>query len=307
MGRVLQDRVAAVREFNRFYTGVIGLLNEHILDSPFTLLEARVLYELLSRGATRPADIARDLGIDPGQLSRLVTRLRNLDLVDSQPNPDDRRAQLLLLTPAGRAAAERLDAGSATEVASLLETRPTIARDQLVGAMTTIRALLARDRPKPVLRPEGIGDLGELIARQARVYHAEFGWNAEFEALIARIYADYQAAAADPPKRLWVAEIAGEIAGSIFIIPAGNAGMAQLRMLYVEPWARGMGLGARLVDEAVGFSREAGYRGVMLWTQSLLVAARRLYDAAGFRLESENRHHSFGKDLTGQYLRLDFA
>lgn len=302
--------IAEIRAFNRFYTGIIGLLDEGMHESPFTLGEARVLYELGKRGTvTAASELARELDMDPGQLSRLIRRLDQHRLLDITPHGSDKRANVMALAPRGEAVYRAFDAASNAAVASLISSLDTSGRHDLVQAMRRIRHLLApSELSEPLLlRPPHIGEIGWLIHRQGLLYHLEQGWNGEFEALITRIYAEFDAAPATPPKSLWIAEQGGEVAGSVFIIPAAEepAGTAQLRMLYTEPAFRGRGIGKRLVEEAVRFSRASGYRRVILWTQDCLVSARRIYQGAGFELAREERHHSFGADLNGQYWALE--
>ncbi|QYO77389.1 bifunctional helix-turn-helix transcriptional regulator/GNAT family N-acetyltransferase [Devosia salina] len=301
--------IAQIRSFNRFYTRVIGLLDEGMHKTIHTLAEARVIYELGKDGVTTSAQIAATLNMDRGQMSRIVSRLVDQGLVALLPRTGDGRAAPMALTADGRAVAERLNAMSdETAARTLLDPFSPFEQRDLVGAMRRIQAILAEPDDAPlVIRPHRVGELGWLIHRQAVLYHLEQGWNGEFEALIARIYADYEAAESRPPKALWVAERGGEIAGSVFIQPAaGNpVETAQLRMLYVEPMFRGQGIGGRLVDEAVRFARASGYRRVILWTQDCLVSARRIYQAAGFDLTREERHRSFGADLNGQYWTLE--
>ncbi|WEK03560.1 MAG: helix-turn-helix domain-containing GNAT family N-acetyltransferase [Candidatus Devosia phytovorans] len=301
--------IAQIRAFNRFYTKVIGLLEEGMHKSPHTLAEARVIYELGMRGHASASLIADSLDMDRGQMSRLGLRLVEQGLVAVLPRTADRRSAPLALTPEGDAVFHKFNAMS-DEVAaiSLLEPLDETGRRDLIGAMRRIEALLGEpDDATLVLRPHRVGELGWLIHRQGVLYNVEQGWNGEFETLIASLYADFEAMPQSPPKSLWIAEIGGEVAGSIYIVPAGEdrPGVAQLRMLYVDPTFRGRGVGRRLVDEAVSFSRASGYRQVRLWTQDCLASARRIYQGAGFTLESEARHHSFGVDLNGQYWVLD--
>lgn len=301
--------IAQVRAFNRFYTRVIGLLNEGMHQTHHTLAEARVIYELAQSGVSTASEIAAALDMDRGQMSRLMSRLMAQDLVENQPRGADGRAVPLALTDKGRAIAARFDAASDEAAArSLLDPFSRFERADLVASMRRIRTMLAEPEDGPlIIRPHRVGELGWLVHRQGLLYHLEQGWNGAFEALITRIYAEYEEAPVSPPKALWVAEQGGVLAGSIFVVPAaGEAeGTAQLRMLYVEPMFRGHGIGKRLVDEAVAFSRASGYRRIMLWTQDCLVSARRLYQGAGFTLTREERHHSFGADLNGQYWVLE--
>ena len=308
---VLSEDVAQVRAFNRFYTGVIGLLNEGMHESVFSLAEARVIYELGKRGAPMAAsELARELGMDPGQLSRLVRRLDSYGLLSIAANRSDKRVNNLALAPRGEAVYQGFDSASNAAVGNLLAPLDAFERRDLVGSMRRIQAMLAEKGDAPLLlRPHRIGEIGWLIHRQGLLYHLEQGWNGEFEMLIAKLYGDFVAAPATPPKSLWIAECGGEIAGSVYIVPAGAAeaaDTAQLRMLYVEPAFRGRGVGRVLVEAAVRFSREAGYARVILWTQDCLSAARHIYQKAGFTLLREERHQSFGADLNGQYWELRF-
>jgi DNA-binding MarR family transcriptional regulator/GNAT superfamily N-acetyltransferase len=304
-------QIAAVRAFNRFYTRVIGLLEEGMHHSPHTLAEARLIYEIGRRTTATAAIIAEELGMDRGQLSRLVWRLMDQGLIASLPRGNDRRAAPMALTPEGEATFAALNELSDKAAAeTLLDPLDEFRRQDLVSAMRRIEVLLGHKRDDVlVLRPPRVGEIGWLIHRQGLLYHLELGWNAEFETLIAGIYRDFQLAPDSPAKSLWVAEQGGEVAGSVFVIPAenGEPDTAQLRMLYVEPMFRGHGIGRRLVDEAVRFARASGYRRLILWTQDCLISARRIYQAAGFELVSEERHHSFGVDLNGQFWALDLS
>ena len=302
--------IAQVRAFNRFYTKIIGLLDEGMHKSHHSLSEARVIYELGKRGHATSSTIAEELDMDRGQMSRLVLRLVDQGIVAVLPRSKDRRSTPLALTPEGDAVFRRFnDMSDAAAADGLLAPLDEFGRRDLVGAMRRIEALLGEPGHEPlILRPHRVGEIGWLIHRQGLLYHLEQGWNGEFETLITRIYAEYEAAPASPPKSLWIAEHDGQVAGSIFIIPATGepAGTAQLRMLYTEPAFRGRGIGKRLVGEAVQFSRASGYKRIILWTQDCLVSARRIYQGAGFSLIREDPHHSFGADLNGQYWALDF-
>ncbi|MGV8855939.1 MAG: bifunctional helix-turn-helix transcriptional regulator/GNAT family N-acetyltransferase [Devosia sp.] len=303
---VRAEDIAQVRAFNRFYTKVIGLLTDGMHDSPFNLAEARIIYELGSRGVTTAAsELARDLGMDPGQLSRLVRRLDKYGLLSITPNHNDRRVNDLVLTPRGEAVYQGFDGASTGAIAKLLEPLGAFEQRDLLSSMRRIQAMLAEpDKDPLILRPHRVGEIGWLIHRQGLLYHLEQGWNGEFEMLITKLYGEFVAAPPTPPKALWIAEQAGEVAGSVYILPAAASegeGTAQLRMLYVEPAFRGQGVGRRLVEEAVRFSREAGYQRVILWTQDCLVGARHIYQNAGFTLVREDRHQSFGVQLNGQY------
>lgn len=300
--------VAAVRRFNRFYTRIIGLLEDGMHRTRFTLSEARVLHEIGKRGAASGSELASELGMDRAQVSRLLMRLVGQDQVYITPGNDDRRRSRVCLTAEGEETYAHLSLMSDEAASGLLEPLDRSGRHRLLQAMKLIMRLLSGSPEKGplALRPHRIGELGWLTHRQAVLYNQEYGWNSEFEALIARIYADYETAPADPPRSLWVADFDGEIAGSVFVVPAaGEEGTAQLRMLYVEPGFRGKGIGAMLVNQAVVFARNAGYRHMILWTQDCLVSARRIYQGAGFVLAHEEKHHSFGADLNGQYWTLE--
>ena len=299
--------VAELRAFNRFYTRILGLLDEHIVDSPFSLAEARVLYEISTLGHTTAADLSRSLGLDPGYLSRMLRRLVAAEYIIVTPGVTDRRQNNMALSDDGDIAVASLSARSDATVGALIETLDENQRSTLLRAARDLRRVLGDSLPqKPVvLRPHRVGELGWLIHRQAVLYNRQFGWNGEFETLIARIYHEYEVAPATPPKALWVADREGEVMGSVFVTPsAGRPGTAQLRMLYVEPEARGLGIGSSLVDQCVAFSREAGYQKLRLWTQSVLESARRIYASHGFEKVESAPHRSFGQDLIGEYWEL---
>lgn len=305
-----EKHIAAIRAFNRFYTRIIGVLNESMMQSPFPLAEARLIHEIGKRKHTSAGELARDLDIDAGQLSRLVWRLSDQGLLASTPNPNDKRANNLSLTPDGDSACAELNTMSDAAVVGLTETLGDVKCQNLVKSMQTIQSTLGGEMQKSalVLRPHRVGELGWLIHRQAVLYNQEYGWNSAFEALIAKIYADFETVPATAPKALWVAEQNDEIAGSVFIVPAeAQKQTAQLRMLYVEPSVRGNGVGGKLVEEAVMFAKSFSYKRITLWTQDCLTSARKIYRAAGFKLVSEGKHHSFGHDLNGQYWERDLT
>jgi len=299
--------VAQVRAFNRFYTRIIGLLDEGMHKTMHSLSEARVIYELSKDGVTTGAQVAATLNMDRGQLSRIMTKLVDQGLIANLPRSSDGRSTPVGLTPEGREVAARLSAMSdAAAAETLLDPLDEFQRRDLVGSMRRISALLGEPKANTmVLRAPRIGEIGWLIHRQGLLYHLEQGWNGEFETLITRIYTEYEAAA--PAKQIWVAELEGEVAGSVFVLPStdGEEGTAQLRMLYTEPMFRGRGVGGRLVAEAVSFARASGYKRMMLWTQDCLASARSIYQKAGFVLAKEERHQSFGADLNGQYWVLE--
>jgi DNA-binding MarR family transcriptional regulator/GNAT superfamily N-acetyltransferase len=301
--------IADIRAFNRYYTRQIGLLDEHFNDSPLSLPEARVLYEIDARGRTTFGELFRTLKMDRGYLSRMLRKFTDAGLTSMSPNLADRRSNTLALTADGDFIANRLNEKSNEAVAGLLYPLSADQRTRLAAAMRAIRTILGdapADSPA-ILRPHRIGDLGWLVHRQGILYNQQYGWSIEFESLIARIYNEYEAAPTTPPKNLWIAEQNGEIAGSIFVMPSdGLPGSAQLRMLYVEPEARGRGIGKQLVDACVAFARDAGYDRMRLWTHSIQSAARRRYAAAGFKIVEEWDHESFGKQLHAEIWELEF-
>jgi len=302
--------VREIREFNRFYTNLIGALDySRHLHTPFTLTEARVLYELAHAPRTDAADLRMELSLDAGHLSRMLAKFEEDELVTRRPSEQDARRQRIELTSHGREAASLLEARSVEAVDSMLDGVPPDEKSRLTEAMSTVRAILHDDhRPSPVprvvVRGPRPGDLGWAIERNAVVYATEFGWNEEYEALVAQIVADF-AATRDPEREtMWVAELDGVRAGCVFCVRDETADTARLRLLLVDPAARGHGIGRRLVDECVAFARKAGYTGVVLWTNDVLAGARRIYERAGFELVSESPHQSFGKSLIGQDWRL---
>lgn len=302
-----ETRVAEVRRFGRFYTRQIGVLQEGLLKSPYSLTEARVLYELAHREGVTAAELVKDLGLDPGYLSRILRRFAHRSLIRKAASTTDGRQSHLSLTKAGRAAFAALDRASRDEVAAMLTAIDPDAQARLCAAMQSIERVLsggAGDRVPFLLRPHRPGDMGWIVHRQAVLYTREYGWDAQFEGLIAGIVAQF-IETFDPARACcWVAERDGEVVGSVFVVPRA-ATEAQLRLLYVEPSVRGLRLGSRLVDEAIRFARDKGYRTMTLWTNDILVSARRIYEAAGFRLIAEEPHRSFGHDLVGQTWSLD--
>jgi DNA-binding MarR family transcriptional regulator/predicted N-acetyltransferase YhbS len=293
-------QIEAVRAFNRFYTARVGALRDGLLATAHPLPEARVLFELGRRGTIDAADLRRVLDLDGGYLSRLLARLQEKDLIARERSPDDGRRQRLALTDRGRAAYETLDERSAAEIGALLDGLDDTDRARLLDAMDTIRDILdGAPRAAPfVLRPPRPGDYGWVVQRHGSLY-GEHGWDASFEALVARVVADY-AGGHDPLREAaWIAEVAGRPVGSIFCVRNDDE-TAQLRLLIVDPAARCMGIGEALVDACVGFARDAGYRRLRLWTNSTLAAARRIYQRAGFELVHEETSPRFGQDFTEQ-------
>jgi DNA-binding MarR family transcriptional regulator/N-acetylglutamate synthase-like GNAT family acetyltransferase len=302
----LERRVEAVRGFNRFYTRRIGVLDEGLLKSPFSLTEVRVLYELAHRDRPTAAELGKDLGLDAGYLSRILRGFEGRGLVAREPSPVDGRESLLRLTRRGHKAFAPLDARARDEVATLLADLSEEGQGRLVGAMHTIEDLLG-DRPGPkvpyLLRPPRPGDMGWVVYRHGVLYAREYGWDERFEALVAGIVARFMQDFDPRRERCWIAERDGDNVGCTFLVKQSEE-VAKLRLLLVEPAARGLGIGRRLVQECVGFARQAGYRTVTLWTDGVLHAARHLYQEAGFRLVREEPHDLFGHGLVGQTWEL---
>jgi DNA-binding MarR family transcriptional regulator/GNAT superfamily N-acetyltransferase len=302
-----EDAIAAVRAFTRFYTQRLGVLHEHLLESRFSLTESRVLYELAHREHPTATELGRDLGLDPGYLSRILRRLEASGLVERARSRKDGRRFHLVLTEAGRQAFEPLDRRSRAEVAALLAPLPTAERVRLVEAMRNVSTIL-ESTPEGAapyaLRPHRPGDMGWIVHRHGALYAQEYGWDETFEALVAEIAATFIKDFDPKRERCWIAEKDGEIVGSVLLV-AGSEETAKLRLLYVEPKARGLGIGRRFVDEAIRFARAAGYRRIVLWTNDVLHAARAIYGAAGFVLVKAEPHRSFGQDLVGETWELD--
>ena len=305
--RALEQRVEAARRFNRFYTRKIGVLHEGAYRSPFSLTEVRVLYELAHRDNATATALGRDLGLDAGYLSRILRGFERRGLVLKTRSVADGRQSHLSLTAQGRRVFAPLNARSHDEVAAMLGGLSPDAQARVVGAMQTIERLLG-DRTEPpapcVLRPPQPGDLGWVVHRHGAVYAQEYGYDERFEALVAEIVAHFVQRYNAKRERCWIAERDGEAVGSVFLVERSKT-VSQLRLLLVEPKARGAGLGTRLVAECLRFARQAGYRKVTLWTQSELSAARRLYKAAGFRVTRKEKNHSFGKDLVSETWEVD--
>jgi DNA-binding MarR family transcriptional regulator/GNAT superfamily N-acetyltransferase len=296
-------RIDAVRAFNRFYTRRIGVLEEGYLESPFSLVQARVLYELARRARPTAIEIAGDLELDTGYLSRILRGFERSGLVIKSPSASDGRQKLLSLTTRGREAFAPLDSRSRAGTEAMLTRLSDTQQGRLVGAMSAITRLLDDENSAVpyLLRSHEPGDMGWVVQRHGVLYAAEYGWDATFEALVAEIVADFIRHFDSERERCWIVERDGENVGSVFLMAhREREGVGQLRLLLVEPSARGLGLGRRLVDECTRFARQVGYHTVTLWTNDVLVSARRIYEAAGFQLVQEEQHQSFGQDLVGQ-------
>ena len=297
--------VATVREFSRFYTRRLGTLDEGLLETPWSLTEARVIFELAQAPSTDMAALRTSLALDSGYLSRLLAKFDAAGLIVRTASPVDGRRQALALTTAGKRLFRTLDERSNRQVAALLVPLSDPAQETLAGAMRTVMRTLDERSAAPAVVLRGLrpGDLGWVVQRHGEVYAREYGLTQSFEALVARIVADYVDQHQPERESAWIAEIDGQRAGCVFCVRKDDE-TAQLRILLVERWARGHGLGARLVDECIRFARDCGYRTLALWTNDVLVSARRIYLAAGFELVAQERHHSFGKDLVGQFWQL---
>jgi DNA-binding MarR family transcriptional regulator/GNAT superfamily N-acetyltransferase len=299
--RMLREQVQAVRQFNRFYTQKIGVLGERLLDSGYSLTEARVLYELAHRQATKASQLGFELGIDAGYLSRILKRFETARLISRTRSGADARQSLIELTPKGRKVFAGLDAASDEQVARMLEPLDGAHREKLRATLGSLGRLLQPGEAAAgvVLRPHRAGDMGFVAHRQAILYAEEYGWNGEYEALVCEITAKFLRHFKPGRERCWIAERVGETIGSVFVVEDSKT-VARLRLLYVDPSARGLGLGGKLVQECIHFAKEAGYRKLTLWTNSVLKAARRIYERAGFVKTQEENHRSFGHDLVAQ-------
>jgi DNA-binding MarR family transcriptional regulator/GNAT superfamily N-acetyltransferase len=300
------DQIAAVRAFNRFYTRKLGVLDQQLLKSSFSLSEARVLYELAHRQDPAAKEIGIELGLDPGYLSRIVQKFDESGLITRKPLPADRRQYRIGLTAKGRQAFAKLDRSSHDEVAGLLAALPAADGRRLVGAMATIERLLGAsgDAPAPaILRGHGPGDMGWVVQSHGALYASEYGFDSVFEALVAEITAKFLTSFDASRERCWIAELDCAPVGSVFLVRHSDE-VAKLRLLLVDPAGRGHGLGKRLVEECIAFARACGYRKITLWTQTILIAARKIYQDAGFVLVASEPHRSFGQSLIGETWEL---
>lgn len=306
---VADDSIDAVRRFNRFYTRQIGVLNEHVIGGDFSLAEARVLFELFHRAQCTATDLTKALGLDAGYVSRLLRAFLRQRLIVREPSAADGRQTLLRLTPEGRRTFARLNARSQAHVGDMFGRLDASERPRLLAAMQTIERLLgerpaaASARAPYILRSHQPGDMGWVVHRHAIAYTQEYGWDDTFEAIVAVIVSEFLQKFDPKRERCWIAEQDGEILGTIFLVRK-SATVAKLRLLLVEPKARGLGLGRRLVSECVRFARQAGYRKITLWTQSNLYAARHLYEEAGFHLVESTPSRQFGHDLVSETWEL---
>ena len=296
-------KIAAVRAFNRAYTKKLGVLDQHLLKSPYSLSEARVMYELAHRDEMTATEIGGELGLDPGYLSRIVQGFEDDGLISREALASDRRHFRLALTTKGRQAFARLDRSSHDEVAAMLSELTVADRKRLTEAMETIERLLGLSRAVPsrpaILRDPRPGDMGYVVQSHGALYAGEYGFDATFEALVAEIVAKFVTSFDAARERCWIADIDGNAVGSVFLVRHSDD-VAKLRLLLVDPAGRGQGIGQRLVAECIAFARACGYRKITLWTQSILLAARKIYQDAGFKLVASEPHRSFGQDLIGE-------
>jgi DNA-binding MarR family transcriptional regulator/N-acetylglutamate synthase-like GNAT family acetyltransferase len=300
------QRVAALRRFNRFYTQKIGVLDEALMESQYSLTEARILYEIAFGQRPSAAQLGKQLGLDRGYLSRILRSFERRGLICRTTSSADRRIALLEMTEPGRAAFAELDARSQNEAGKLLAGLPEEKQMRLVAAAGAIERMLgarAEDRAHYVLRPHRAGDLGWVVARHGALYAQEYGWDSAFEALVAEVAGRFLSHFDPRRESCWIAELDGENVGSVMLVQESETA-AKLRLLLVEPRVRGHGIGGHLVQECLRFARAAGYERVTLWTNSVLVAARRLYQNAGFCMIEAQPHHSFGQDLVGENWEL---
>ena len=307
MSQDSDGQISAVRAFNRFYTRKLGVLDQQLLKSPFSLSEARVLYEIATRQNPAAKAIGIELGLDPGYLSRIIQNFDDGGLIARTPLPSDRRQHQLGLTAKGRQAFARLNRSSHDEVAAMLASLPDGGRERLIGAMAVIENLLGASGPSPrppILRGPRPGDMGWVVQSHGSLYAREYGFDSSFESLVAGISAKFLASFDASRERCWIAELDGAPVGSVFLVRHSDD-VAKLRLLLVDPAGRGHGLGQRLVAECVSFVRQCGYRKITLWTQSILVAARRIYQDAGFVLVGTEPHRSFGQSLIGETWELE--
>ena len=301
------SHVRAVRAFNRFYTQRIGVLQRGVLQSPYSLTEVRVLYELANGADLTATDVQRILGLDPGYLSRILRSFERSGMLSRERSKKDGRRSLIRLTGHGRKVFSALNARQSSDVEKMLQSVPDSVREKLIGSMQTIQKVLNSERAgggRVSLRAHRPGDMGWVMFRHGILYESEYGWDERFEALVGEIVVNFIRDFDAKRERCWIAEMDGERVGSVFLVK-DTATVAKLRLLLVEPAARGHGVGGLLVRECIDFARKAGYRKLTLWTNSVLDAARHIYESAGFELVKEEKHSRFGHNLTGQYWSLD--
>ena len=301
-----EDRIASIRRFNRFFTRKLGVLREGLLHSPYSLSESRIIYEIANRANLIAAELSKELGLDAGYLSRILDRLEQQGLIQKVHSELDARQRFLQLTKEGEKAFKLLDDRSREEISEMLSRLSEKDQEKLLQAMHTVQQVLGEELKysEPyVLRQHEPGDMGWVIHMHGRQYAEEYGWDEHFEALVAQICSDFINNFDPNKERCWIAEMDGQIVGSVFVVKESEE-FAKLRLLLVDPKARGLGLGTRLVDECIRFARRKGYKSLVLWTNSVLESARNIYRNAGFKLVAEEPHHSYGHDLVGETWEL---
>ena len=301
----MPDAFAAIRRFNRFYTREIGVLDGDLLQSGFSLAEARILYELAQTPEIAASEIGEKLNLDRGYLSRMLRAFERKRLISRKTDAADKRRSHLSLTEKGRTTFRQLDQRSSEAAAGMIADLSSGAVNTLLGAMETIQGILAKNSnaTEYILRRDRVGDLGLVASRQGLIYEQEYGWDKTYEALVAKILVEFVGRNDAVNERAWIAESHDTILGSVYLMKE-DAETARLRLLYVEQQARGLGLGKKLVSECTVFARAAGYKRIVLWTQSTLTAARKLYVGEGYELIKQDPHHSLGKDLVGETWQL---
>lgn len=303
----LPAQIESIRRFNRFYTGQIGVLEEGLLQSPYTLTEARIIYELAHHEQTTAAELASELKLDAGYLSRILRDFAKRGLIDKQPSEEDGRQTVLSLTEAGQGAFAQLNGRTRNQIEGMLTVLSPVDQIRLIDSMHTIETLLGSQSEHSVpylLRPHQPGDMGWVVQKHGVLYDMEYGWDETFEALVAGIVSEFINNFDPKRERCWMAEMNGEIVGSVFVVKKSDE-VAKLRLLIVDPKARGLGIGKRLVDECIRFARQRGYKKMTLWTNSVLEAARHIYKTAGFQIVEEEPHHSYGHDLMSETWELE--
>ncbi|USK50473.1 bifunctional helix-turn-helix transcriptional regulator/GNAT family N-acetyltransferase [Bacillus sp. CMF12] len=303
-----KERINAVRHFNRFMTRQIGALREGLLHSPYSLTESRILFEIATNEDPAASSLAQELGLDAGYLSRILARFEEKGLIKKERSAKDARQRILKLTPEGEKAFSKLNERSYNEIAELLGKLSESEQQQLINAMKTVEGLISKNESLKFsgpyfLRQHEPGDMGWVVHKHGLLYSQEYGWDERFEALVSQIAADFINNYNPKRERCWIAEMNGEIVGSIFVVE-GSEDTAKLRLLIVDQKARGLGLGSQLVEECINFSKQAGYKKLVLWTNSVLKEARLIYQKKGFQLVKEEKHHSFGHDLVGETWEL---
>ncbi|ANB57498.1 FR47-like family protein [Anoxybacillus sp. B7M1] len=306
---IFEERINAVRHFNRFITRQIGALQEGLLHSPYSLTESRILFEIANHSQITASDLTRQLGLDPGYLSRILTRLEEQGVIYKERSETDGRQRILKLTSEGKAVFSLLNQRSYDEVSEFLSELSDIEQQQLIHAMQTIEGILTKNRRFKFsgpyfLRQHEPGDMGWIVHKHGALYAKEYGWNEQFEALVAQIVADFINHYNPDKERCWIAEMNGDIVGSVMVVHESDA-IAKLRLLLVDPQARGLGLGTHLVQECIRFAKRKEYQKLVLWTNSVLIAARHIYQKLGFTLVAEEKHHSFGHELIGETWELE--